>query len=436
MLPRLLKSRPWAIQVLLVSGSAVAQRACLWGVIILLARWGSATAVGEFGLAMAIALPLARLASLQLPNVLLAHADRAKPFAVYLRVHAASNLIVALLLAPMLAWLCGSDLSFAALVMILMLGRSLEGVGDLSIAALHKVESYRLAASLQSIRSAVMFASFATAFAISGNAVLSAAIFVVAGGIITLGLEMPAAWRAYGRIGADALRRFSGEQSTWHWACGCIPLGVCSLLIVGFGALPRFAVNARFGLAAVGIFESLAALTIIFDLLCTSVARVMTPRFAAAVEQRDGRAARRLVHAATWLYLGLGTVAVMGSLQFGATAAEWIYGAEYAGYAALLSILMAARAISAVANFDACLLSFDRRRALFWTWIASSGALAAGLLILTPQLGMIGAAWAVVLANIVRCAIVHARVAHDLKGLDHPNSDLTLTAGTPINRAA
>ena len=255
------------MQAACVSAGAVAQRISLWGIVVLLNRHGSAEVVGSFALAMAAVLPLSRFAALQLPQIILAKKPSGSDFAEFNMAHLISVSLV-LVATVVSCALLPIETMFFNLVLSLAIARAFEGVSELAYAFLQREGRFGVVSSLQFGRSLLTIGAAVVVYLATNSVVgLAIALAVVWGGCALL-LDLPVAyWLA-------TSRSKNTLTCSWLQVVGLLKssliLGVCSLMIIGFGSLPRYALHIQDGVASVGVFESIAALTLLVDLLSQS----------------------------------------------------------------------------------------------------------------------------------------------------------------------
>src|SRR5207253_11417154 len=116
--------------------------ACQWGVLVCIAKLGTAADVGQFALGLALTAPIITLTSLNLRLLQATDAREDYPFSVYLSVRIIGTLLG---LAAIAAMAFGLGYRDATLYLILAVAaaKALEAVSDVVFGLLQKAENLR-----------------------------------------------------------------------------------------------------------------------------------------------------------------------------------------------------------------------------------------------------------------------------------------------------
>ncbi len=385
------------------------QRACMWGMIILFAKLGSTGIVGEFALAMAIALPFNRFASLQLPQLILANPEKCYPLARCLMVHWMMNSLAILFLISGI-YILGLERPESQIVILVAIARAFESASEICYAFFYRCHRAHIAAMLQTIRGFVTLALVGSTYIVYGDLWIAMACMACVYAAFTCFVDLPVtrrfvkkdpdAWKQPGTTFAD-IREL---------AISSIPLGFCALLAVSYACLPRYALNAYLGIDGLGVFESLASLTLIADIVCQSLSRTSASHFAQAVAQKDKSRLLRLYGKVGLFYFAIGGGGVLLSVLFGKALLVFLYSEDYAQYGMVLAALMLTRTISFACAYDTLLLTMGRYQTLVTIWILSGAMLAWMITVMVPRYGLIGMVIAIAAGNGLRCALIHGTI--------------------------
>jgi O-antigen/teichoic acid export membrane protein len=371
----------WSLVGLVAAGLAQ------WAVIVVLARYGSATMLGQYALGLAIGTPVTLLASLSLRTVLVTDTAGDRTFGRYLRLRLA-GMAAALVVIAGVAGLVGGQSGFVVLLVGVV--KAIDCVGDLYYGLFQRHGRMRDVGISMSINGVVTVAAAGTLLALTGSvvwAVLGSAAGSALGGI------------GYCVRAARPLRTTEAEiiVGVWRLSLVALPLGAASGIASVTVNLPRYAVEHRLGTAALGVFAALAYVVLASNMLLAAVVAPLLPAMSRLVAAGNGAALASMARRLLLGSLAVGGLAVAAAWALGEPLLRAVYGEEYARHADAFVVLTLAAAAAAVPYVVGTALSAVRR--FGQQLLASAATLAAtgGLAyLLTPAYGLTGAAWSVV----------------------------------------
>ena len=365
---------------------------CQWLMLILLAKLGTVEMVGAFSYALALTAPVFMLANLQLRSVQATDARGAHPFREYLAVRGLSTTVA-------LVFALGLGLGFAPpgvwpIVALVALAKAVEALSDVVHGLLQRLE--RMDAIAWSMIGKGLAAVTAVSLAlVAGRGLLAAVLLMFVGwATVFAAYDVPmlrrigAAERPF--VSRVARRRVGAIVST------ALPLGVVMLLISLGANIPRYFIERRLGLGAVGVYSAIAYLLVAGNTVIGALGQAMTPRLAAHFSNGDRVAFQRLL----WMLLafagGAGVLGILVAVIGGAPLLDLLYGREYSAAVAAFRWMMLAAALAYVSSALGFALtaarSFIGQAPLCASMvIATAGASA----VLVPSFGINGAAMAV-----------------------------------------
>ncbi len=374
---------------------------CQWGMLVTLAKLGSAAMVGQFALGLAITAPLLMFANLQLRSVLATDARSEYTFGDYFGLRLCSSLL-ALAALPLIAFLSRVALENYPVVMLVGAAKAVESLSDVQYGLLQHNECMRPIALSLVLKGALSLAVFwLTVFCTRSLAWGVAGLFAV----WTLGLvfyDMRQA-RRHGsirpRFRAATLRRLAWQS---------LPLGVMSMLVSLNTNIPRYFVEGRLGAEALGIFAALTYPLTAGTFVVTALGQAALPVLARhyAFRERLASAFRVLLLriSGTGLLLGAGGVAVC--VIAGRPFLLLLYREEYARHSPVLSWLAVAAAMNYVATFlNAGVTATRNFNALLVPYVLHAALSAMVSAALVPAAGLLGAAWACCAISAMGCLI-------------------------------
>jgi O-antigen/teichoic acid export membrane protein len=275
-----------------ILGGYAAAMSCQWGMLAVLARWGSAEDVGRFGVALAVAGPAALLSQLGLRKLLATDADlsaEALParrslgeggakaegtfaFGHYLGLRLAASAILGVALAALAVAGPYPDRTAGA-ILAMGAAKAIEGVSDILYGLFQREERMDLLGRSLAARGVAGGAGLAAAFAATGSVAWGVA-GLAAGGAAVLALhDLPASRRLLGAPVRPA-------WAPWALAGTALPLGIVTFLGAALAALPVFLLERFTGEAAAGIFTALAYLPAGANRVVSALGEATAPRLA------------------------------------------------------------------------------------------------------------------------------------------------------------
>ena len=353
-------------------------------VLVAVARLESPAAVGDLGLALALAAPLFMLAEMNLRDLLATDVERQRRFADYLALR-----LLGVGLAVVVSILLALVTTGPALVVALVaLAKVADSVGDIVYGFLQRDRR------LGSVGRSMLFRGVA-------QAVLVPSVLVVSGGLVPALVAMAASSivvlvvhdvpTVRGEITRVQRVRATDLAALARLAA---PLGVVALLVSASTVFPRYFLEWHGSRAEVGYFVAIAYTLNVLGLVNLSVSQ-------AAIAELADRL--RLGH---WPFVQLlwrlslgagvaGLVAVVVAVVAGERLLRIVFPPTYASFAGVLVWLTVARVASLMGSYVKAALVAMRVVGPQTVPIAAGlalGCMAAAAWI--PQHGLLGAAWA------------------------------------------
>ena len=380
---------------------------CHWGLFILLARIGSPELVGQFALALAISGPVIFVGNLQLRAIQASDAGWQHQFADYWTLR--------LLMAPLaflviVAIALLGNYSTAVTLVILAMGvaKVIESLSDVCFGAIQRNDRLDL------VGKSLCMKGPATLLLMGLLVWLTQSVAIGVGGVVVVWLLL------FLLFDFANVRRGQSERATqssrilhWNWpqqkrliAVG-LPMGASMGLLSLTVGLPNILIEYELGEREVGIFAALASLTWAGLPLINAMGQTVMPRLGQIYVDGDKRRLRRLVICLAALGGIFGAVGLLAVWLLGEWLVAPLYGAEYAEHVDLLIWLMAAASILYAVRFLADALTAMRcvRIHLFVQGLAAAIVLFGGLMVV-PTSGMIGMAQVLMLAFLMRGAVL------------------------------
>ena len=380
----------------------VAYAGCQWGMLVSFAKLGQARMVGEYGLGLAITAPVFMFANLQLGSVLATDATGASTFADYFGARVTTT-VAALVTSCVVAFATQGMTTTALVIAAVASAKAIESLSDIFHGLFQRRETMNRIAGSMVLRGASSLAAVIVALHLWRHAAAAAALMACTSAVVLIAFDVPNAAKLLGGF-RRVFPCFSVRELVAMVRLA-FPLGVVTMLISLTTNIPRYFLEHEGGARELGIFVGLAYVVTASAMVVGAVGRAVTPRLANL--HAAGRLAgfRRLVRSLVLCSIALGAIGVLAVLVFGRAILEVVYTAEYAAYAREFAIVMLAGGIGYAGSLLGYAVTACRHfAAQIPLWIAIAAVTCLASAVLVPRLGVLGAAWALVLSAAVHLA--------------------------------
>jgi O-antigen/teichoic acid export membrane protein len=366
-----------------------------WGILICIAKLGSASDVGKFALGLAVTAPVITLANLHLRVLEATDARNEYPFSVYLSLRLVST---ALALGAITVIALASGYHGATLAVILGVGlaKSFEAISDVVFGLLQEAENLRRVATSMLAKGLLSVIAVGGVLRLTGDLFVATLAMALGWGALLCCYDLPAARRL------QSIRPSGDLHSLWNLAWLAAPMGCVGALGSLTTNVPRYAVESNLGPAALGHFAAVAYLFVAGGQPMMALGAAVTPRLAQHYIRNLG-AYRRVTRCTVASGMALGILGVATAYFAGAWILRTAYAPEYAAEAPVL-VWMAVAAGVGFANKAVAASVTAARRLLPQLPIALTSVALAFLAssFLIPRWGLVGAAWAVLATEATR----------------------------------
>ncbi|MBK7189738.1 MAG: lipopolysaccharide biosynthesis protein [bacterium] len=371
---------------------------CLWAQLALLTKLGGPEVVGRFSLGSAIASPVLMFAQLSLRPVLASDARGEYAFQDYLGLRVAL-LPPALLVVGLVAWF-GYSPAQTLVICLFGLGRAVESMSDIYFGFQQKQERMDLAAVSLMAKGVAALALFGVVFRTTGSLDLSLASMVAGWLLVLVVFDLPRTARLVRACPGQSMRPRFDRAVMRRLALLSLPMGTVFLAIQLRATIPRAILERSHGEADLGIFSALSYLVIAGNTMTQALAQSSLAGLGRDVAARDTANLRRRLRQLTLLGVGLGIAGVVVSVVAGGPLLSLMYTPEYATQVPLLVLVMAGGAVLYVASLlGAPATAMRAFTSQLWVHLTSVAAMFAAGAVLVPRLGMMGAAWTMLIGS-------------------------------------
>ena len=389
--PSLKRNVAWAL------AGNLGYSACQWGVLVCIAKLGTAADVGRFALGLALTAPVITLTSLNLRLLQSTDARSDYPFSVYLSVRLIGT-VLGLAAIAVMALALGYRGDLLYLVLVVAFAKAFEAVSDVVFGLLQKAENLRRVAFSMLLKGVISVLAVGVVLKLTGDIVLATLALALCWGSLLATYDLPAAFRLTSL--RPSLEPRALARLVWlALPLGCVA-GIASLAV----NVPRYVIEGDLGATALGHFTALSYLFVAATQPVLALGMAVNPRLGRHFVTDLG-AYRRLTWKTMLIAGGLGLLGIAACALFGPSMLTLVYAPEYAAHEVVLIWL----AVATGAGFLAQALSYAvtaARRLPEQLPIAllSLVVCTVGSYLLVPRYGLVGAAWAVLATEATRLA--------------------------------
>jgi O-antigen/teichoic acid export membrane protein len=374
--------------------------ACQWGIVLALAKLGTAEQVGEYALGMAVAAPIVMFANLQLRSLIASDVRDQFKFSDYLGFRTASLVLALVAIAGVTAamapgWRRGGIILLVGVVQIS------DYVSDFYYAWMQKYERMdRLAISLL-VKGPVSLGALIVAMYWT-HSVLWAVTGLLAGRLVIF-----LVWDS--RLGLAGIKIPKGGSPNWPVMPAllrtALPLGIISMLASLNANIPRYFLESSTGAVGLGIFSAIASLLSAGNLVVSALGQAIFLPVAKACAEADRPGFRSSVLLACASGGALGLCGVLIAVFFGREILTILFRPEYAEHPDVFVVLMIAGMITFIGSSAGWVMTAARSLKEQIPLLVVTGLAAAAVsYVLIPRIGLMGAAYAMVAASLVQAA--------------------------------
>lgn len=324
-----------------------------WGILVILAKLGTAAMLGQYALAVAVSAPIIIFFQFHLRALQVTDAKDEYLFAHYFG-HRIVGMIIATAVAAAIGLVAYPPM-IGLLILMVAVNQAVAACRDLFFGAMQKQERMDVVGVGQMISGVLNLAFLGGAIALTGSLHVAIAMAILSKLGMWFFYDRPQASKllkaAAGEDAAAASMRpsFTGAQM-WRLAKLAAPLGLVMMIISACTSIPRYFIEAFHGQAALGYFAAIAALLQAGRLIIAALGQSALPRLARYYEH-NLRAYRLLVFKllACGVVVGLGGVAVAHLI--GGPILTLLFTAEYAAYQDVFVLVMIGGGVLYVASF-------------------------------------------------------------------------------------
>ena len=374
-----------------------------------LAKLGSPEHVGQFALGLATTAPIFMFATLRLRDVQATDTKQEYLFGDYLALRLITTVLALLAVVGIVA-VAGFQRETALVILATGASKASEAISDAFYGLFMQQERLDRIAKSMMIKAPLSLIGLGIGFYLTGS---------VFWGVIGLAMARAVIMVSYDIRNANlSLKSSSGlitdsmpidvPRPRWkatiltRLAWLTLPLGLVTMLISFNGNIPRYFIEGHLGSYQLGIFAAIAAFQKAAPTVVQALGRSASPRLAKYHAANNARAFRRLTLGLIGIGTLLGGAGVLVALVAGRPILTLFYGPEYA-LPGLFGLVM----LGAGIDYIATMLLFVITSARYFKiqlplQLLTTGAVALACFWLIPSAGLVGAAMALIIGNLIR----------------------------------
>jgi O-antigen/teichoic acid export membrane protein len=402
-----------------------------WGILVVLAKFGSPEMVGQFTLGLAVTAPVILFTSLQLRQIQATDVQQKYLFGDYLRLRAIST-VLAVLAIVVITLTAGYRWETSLVILAIGLSKIIESISDIFYGLFQSHERMdRIAVSLM-IRGPLSLVMLAIGIHLTGTVLGGTIGMVLTWALVLIFHDLPsgvavlrASGAAQSQKGADITNPLHLLQPRFNSLVLrnllglSLPLGVVMMLISLNANIPRYFIEHYLGERELGIFSALSYLMVAGTIVVNALGQSASPRLAKYYAAGRSKDFQSLLFKLVVMGALLGAASVSIAAIAGEQVLAILYRPEYAQHGYLFVLLMVAAGIGYVASFlgyGMTAAQYFRVQMPLFTIVTGISALVCFWLI--PTQGSIGAAIALIVGAIVLAIFSLGVIFHALRQLD------------------
>src|SRR5438477_7378190 len=399
---------------------------CQWGILVVLAKLGTAEMLGQFALSLAIVSPILISSGLCLRNIQITEPPGTHNFSSYLSLRVLTT-VLGLVVVVGVLFFCGYSARINAVILLIALAKGCESMSDIFYGLFQQHERMdRIAVSM------MMKGVFSLA-ALGLGVLLARSLFSGVCGLLAVWAIVLFVYDA--RCGKSILRSACDSESRsqnsrvqrfFQWplnatalfqlALLALPVGIAMALVSFNANIPRYFIEYHLGTAQLGIFAAMAYPMVAGATVVGALGQSATPRLSQYYASGERRAFLSLLLKLVSLASAVGLAAVLVIALAGRPILLLLYRPEYAEHVTAFLLLAIATALGYVASILGYGMTAARYfRAQLPVFMLTTAVTAAACALLVPRQQLPGAALAMSLATLCQGAASAAVIVHALK---------------------
>ncbi len=367
--------------------------------------------LGQFALGLAVCAPVFMFANLHLRSVQATDVKHDFTFGHYLGLRLITTPL-ALSAIALIVFVAGYQSYTSLVILVVGLAKAFESLSDVFYGLFQQRERMDRIAKAIVVKGSLSIGALYIGIYLTDRVIWGIIGLALVWALILLGCDVRNAVVMLKASAGHSMRVFAkGAPLSPRWEIGklrklawlSLPLAFVAMLVSLYPNIPRYIIERYLGKYQLGIFSAIAYLMVAGSTVVNALGQSAAPKLAAHHTSADAEAYRRLLLKLILSGSLLGAAGILVSWLAGSEILSIVYSQEYGDYAYLLVWMMIAAAFSYVASFIWYGMMAARYFAVqmpLYIIVVTAALIACFLLI--PTYGLLGAAFAMVIASLVQ----------------------------------
>lgn len=363
---------------------------CQWGMLIIIAKFGTPEKVGQYSLALALSAPIMLLMNFQLRSIQITDVDNKYRFSDFFIFRVITS-IIAVSLIILLSFVIGYEYFIIEIIFLVSVTKFIESISDVTFGLFQKNERMDYVSISRILKGISSVLSFGIGMILTRNLALSILLTIISWLIILIIYDFKKV-----RVFSEITLTTSVPKLINIFKIA-LPLGIVSMLLSLNTNIPRYGVEGYLGMEKLGYFSAISYLYIAGNTVINALGQSAAPRLSKYFASNNITAFKKLLFKMNIIGLILGVLSVIFVMIFGRLFLTIVYGTSYADYNLELIYIMIAASINYLASFYGVALTATKTFKI-QPFIGLTMVIGNVLLVITfiPKLGVTGAAISIV----------------------------------------
>lgn len=329
---------------------------CQYGMLMVLAKLGSPTLVGQFSLALAVTAPVVILSQMQLRQLQITDVRGEYGFADYFLVRLIGSALALAVIGVVIS-VSSYPLETRAVIGLTGLAKAVESLSDIVHGYLQRLERMdRVAISLV-VKGTASLVVFGAALWYGQGLLGAVAGLCATWGAVLVAYDLP----MIARMLEPPARLIAWRPSSGgRLAVLALEPGLAAGLASLSGNVPRYFLESLRGHEALGLFAVAAAPLTLLTLLTSAIGQATMPRAAVHFQKGEVQAFRALAARVSIVQVLVTATGTGLFAMFGTPMLRVLFTAEYAGTVPVLVTMAAGLTVGSLATFGSAVLTAGR----------------------------------------------------------------------------
>jgi O-antigen/teichoic acid export membrane protein len=388
---------------------------CQWGMLVVMAKFGSPEMVGQFSLGLAVTTPIIMFTNLQLRVIQATDAKKQYIFSDYLGLRLLSTTVALLIITSIsFSGLYRGEIS--SIILLIAVARAFECISDVLYGLIQQQERMDRIGISQVIKGVLSLLFLYLGLYFTGQLAWGVAGLIVAWAFVLLTYDIPSGILLLKQ--KNKLKPRLDIKTVGKLLKLCLPLGLVMMLVAFNSNIPRYFIEYHLGERELGLFAPIAYVTYAGQTLEGALEQSTSSRLAQYYMSGQTKAFINLLLKLISLGLVIGVTATAIAIVGGKLILSLLYTADYVKYSDIFVWFMVIMTVEYVASFLCYgLIAARYLRVQVPVLLTVTATSFISCLWLVPLYGVKGAVASILIASLVRAIISAFVILHAINKL-------------------